>query len=248
MKKIDRIRTAKTIALALANQTPFEQWEQADKDLASEGGKLEDLGSREYRYTDSDGQAYVLVAQKKQVIQYDSDVYKKYKQLDWHLASAKTQEDVYHVAEALDAADLPASLKKIIENGIEQTITAMWHDPAMTEDEKAVEAHKVEAPNPYDIPGDIFDQTPEKVETPKVETPKKPKAKKAPKPKKPKKPAYVTPAMKDLAAKFEGVTFTCKGEGCCIWAEGDKAKHGKALEKEGFVWSGKRNAYYRKAA
>lgn len=270
MKKNDRIRAAKTIALCIHNQRPYEDYIEQDRAIIAEGCTLTNAEGV-FRFVDKDGEEHVLVPSKKQVIAYKGEDYAKYRQLDWHLAKAKTQEDVYAVACALDEADLPASLKKIIEQGIDQTITTMWHDPAMTEDDKAVEAHKVEPVEAYEVetPFDnliidtsmmepLPEQTPEQVETPKAETPKKEKTKaekpkaakkaKAPKAKKPKKPAYVTPAMRDLAAKFEGVTFSCKGEGCCIWAEGDKAKHGKALEKVGFVWSGKRNAYYRKAA
>ena len=252
MKKQDRIRTAKAVALALANGHPFEQWQEKDKALAAEGCKLVLSGPREYVLTDKDGQQYVFFAQKKQVLQYTPKEYADFYALDKALASALTQEDVYNVAVALDAAQLPASLKNRIEEGIERTMQAeFWHKE--TADESPVEAYRVETP--FDnliIDTSMMAPLPEepKAEEPKPEPKKaaKPKAKKAPKPKKPKKPAYVTPAMKELAARFEGVTFTCKGEGCCLWAEADRAKHGKALEKEGFVWSGKRNAYYRKAA
>ena len=83
-------------------------------------------------------------------------------------------------------------------------------------------------------------------DAPKSDKPKKTaKAKKTPKPK---KPAYTSPAIDELTAKFDGVKFTCKGEGCCIWADADRKKHGKALENSGFVWSTKKNAYYRRAA
>ena len=87
-------------------------------------------------------------------------------------------------------------------------------------------------------------------ETKKVDLTKK-DAQKSSKPKKtpkPKKPAYTSPAIDELTAKFDGVKFTCKGEGCCIWADGERKKHGKDLESVGFVWSNKKKAYYRRAA
>ena len=146
MKKIDRIRTAKAVALALANGHPYEQWAEQDKTLASEGCKLAKTDDpRVYRYTDKDGQESVLIAQKKQVISYDGEVYKRYRQLDYYLANAKTQEDVYNVACALDEADLPASLKNAIDEGIERTMQAeFWHKE--TADDSPVEAYRVETP------------------------------------------------------------------------------------------------------
>lgn len=81
-----------------------------------------------------------------------------------------------------------------------------------------------------------------KIEEPKAEESKEKKSAK------PAKPEKKSPQFPELAAQFEGVKFKSKGEGCCIWASGNVEKHEKALKAAGFVWSGKKSAYYRRAA
>ena len=240
MNKQQRIKAAKAVALAIESRIPHEEWIEQDKALVAEGCSLSRMKRPGcYAYADGDGTTHLtLVVKRKQVVAYDAAAFLEFVTLDRKLAGAKTQQDVYEVACKLDEAKLPASLARIIEEGIERTIKSeFWGEPSPDADAH-IEAYRVETP---------FDEAPE---APASEEPKpaKPKKAKGAKAAKPKREPYVSQAMRDLAGTFEGVAFTCKGEGCCIWAEADKERHGEALEAVGFVWSGKKGAYYRRAA
>lgn len=234
MNKNDRAKTAKKIALAIANGTPSDQWLDLDKTLAAEGCKLASTEDpRVFKFTDKDGKAYALVASRKQVVQYDSQDYVLFKRMDKMLAKARTQEDVRKVAVMLDDVTLPASLKNDIEKGIEVCIRQIrdGHVPLPVE----VEAHRIEQP---------------KADAPKApEQPKADKSKKASKPKA--KKIEVLPKEEQhaevcrLAVELDGVVeFKQKREGACFWASGDVKAHKDALVRAGFVWSNKRKAYY----